>query len=299
MKTRLILTALLVITALQLMAQNGPLTPAAFRVMIADGVKALHISPQPVAKVTDTIVTANDIQTGIRIYRPKLSGKFPVIYFIHGAAWIAGDLDTHDNICRYLTNALQTVVVAVDYRRPPEHKFPAAFNDSYAIFKWVGSHNKLLNGNGKLAVIGDSAGGGLAAAVCLLNASEKAPVPVLAQVLINPALDLSENSPTYRTYGMFVDWYLNATDRKDDVRISPLLAKDMTKTPLAIIVVGETDQIRADGETYAQRMTVAGIKTKLFIQPQTGHLATHWCAADQVAKPAIDFVVSELKKTLY
>jgi acetyl esterase len=287
---RSLLALLLFISASPLMAQNGPPTPAAFREMIAGSIKALHIDPQPTALVKDTTVQ----QVGIRIYRPALKGRFPVVYFVHGAAWIAGDLNTHDNICRYLTNALQAVVVAVDYRRPPEYKFPVPFDDAYVVFKWIGAHKKLLSGNGKLLVIGDSAGGGLAAAITLTNAAEKKPVPVLAQVLVNPALDLSEGSAAYNTYGIFVDWYVNPGDNKKDLRISPLFAVNIGKAPQAIIVVGQTDQIRADGERFNKRLKEAGVVTGLFVQPETGHLATHWCAADEVAQPAISFIINQL-----
>lgn len=274
---------------------NGP-TPEQVRTLIAKSITDLNVSPEPVAQIINDFVLNEKDSIAIRIYRPLINKILPVIYLIHGAGFVAGDLETHDNICRYLSNNLQSVVVAVDYRRPPEHKFPIPFDDSYFIFKWIYSHMKQLKGNGKLILIGDSAGGQIVAAICIVNSTDIKPIPVLAQVLVNPALDLSKGSVSYNTYALFIEWYLNKTDSTNDVRISPLLAKDIKNAPSAIIVVGEKDEIRNDGEAFNKRLVEAGIASSLFIQPDMGHLAEHWCAADETAKPAMNFVVKTLKE---
>jgi acetyl esterase len=188
--------------------------------------------------------------------------------------------------------------VAVNYRRPPEHKFPAPFNDCYTVLKWIHSQKKQLNGNGKLVLLGDSAGGQLVGSLCLVNAAQKKPIPLTAQVLVNPALNLSKGSASYSTYSNFIDWYLSEMDNTNDIRISPALATDVKGVPQAIIVVGEKDKIRNDGEVYHQKLLDSGIKSTLYVQSNVGHLAGRWCAGDEKAKPAMDFVVEELQRLL-
>lgn len=255
-------------------------------------------TPEPVAQVRDEFVAVGSDSIGIRIYQPASKDPLPIIYQVHGAGWVAGDLQTHDNICRYLANHLQAVVVAVNYRRAPEHKFPVPFDDCYAILRWIHANKKKLNGKGELLLVGDSAGGQLVGAMCLINAKAKKPIPVLAQVLVNPALDLSKGSVTYTKYSFFVDWYLNERDNPNDIRISPALAASVKGVPQAIIVVGEKDEIRKDGEVFHQKLSGAGIHSTLFVQPNAGHLAGRWCAGHQQAKPAMEFVVAELQRVL-
>ena len=265
------------------------------RMVIAQSIADLKIAPESVAEVKNDFVLNNKDSIGIRIYRPILSKKLPVVYLVHGGGWVAGDLDTHDNVCRYLANKLQAIVVAVNYRRPPEYKFPVPFDDSYLVLKWINDNKTKLQSNGKLVLIGDSAGGQLVASICLVNANEKTPIPILAQVLVNPGLDLSKGNVSYSTYSYFIDWYLNKNDNREDIRISPLLAKTVPQLPQAIIVVGEKDEIRSDGEEYNAKLLKAGLNSVLYVQPEAGHLAEHFCAASEKAKPAIDFVVTKLK----
>ena len=279
-------------------AQDKPPTPEEIRLAIAKSIADLHVAGEPVAQIENEFVVTGIDSVSIRIYKPILNKSLPVVYYVHGAAWIAGDLETHDNICRYLSNHLQAIVVAVNYRRPPEFKFPVPFNDCYSVMKWIHSHTKQINGNGKLVLVGDSAGGQLVGSLCLVNAKEKKPIPVLAQILVDPALNLSKGSVSYSTYSLFIDWYLNETDNAKDIRISPLLSVDIKDVPQAIIVVGENDKIRNDGEAFHQKLLNAGIHSVLFVQPSVGHLAGHWCAGDEIARPAMDFVVEKLKELL-
>ncbi|WP_379969952.1 alpha/beta hydrolase [Epilithonimonas sp. UC225_85] len=276
------------------LAQNRIPTPDEVRVSIANSITDLHVKPEPVTLVENKFVDS----IPIRIYNPNPKKKLPVIYLVHGAVWVAGDLETHDNICRYLANHTEAIVVAVHYRRAPEHKFPAAFDDSYSVMKWINSNTEKLNGNGKLALLGDSAGGQLVGSLCLVNTSEEKPIPVTAQVLVDPALDLTKGSDSYSAYGLFIDWYLNKTDNTNDIRISPLLAADFKKLPEAIIVVAENDRIRNEGEQFHQKLIGAGVSSILYIQPDVGHLGAAWCAGSERAFPAMKFVLAALKKVL-
>ncbi len=266
------------------------------RMAIAKSIADVKIIPEPVIERKDDFVLSGNDSIAIRIYRPVLNEKLPIVYLVHGAGWVAGDLDTHDNICRYFANHLKAVVVAVNYRRAPEHKFPVPFDDSYLVFKWIHANNKKLKGNRKLILMGESAGAQLAASICIVNAMEKKPIPVLAQVLVYPALNLSKGSVSYSTYSFFIDWYLNSTDNTVDIRISPLLAKDISKAAPAVIVVGEKDRIKNDGEDFHNKLLQAGIGSSIFVQPNTGHVAPHWCAAGGRAIPAMEYVVSKIKE---
>jgi acetyl esterase len=291
---RTIAIGLLLVFSTFLYAQDG-FTPQQFRHIISQSIADLKVPAQPVASVQDTVI-GNGIDTAtLRIYKPASSGKFPVVYFIHGGVWVAGDLNTHDNICRVIANRLQAIVVSVGYRQPPEYPFPVSHNDVYFGFRWTASHAARLGGNGKLIIMGDSAGGLFTAATCATNAASKKPVPVTAQVLINPALDLRPGSPTDTTYGFFIKWGIKPTDNRNDVRLSPLAATDFSKLPPAVIVVGEWDEIRDDGIRYDQKLKAARVKSALYKQPNEGHLAEYFCAAHDKAKPAIDFIVASLK----
>lgn len=291
---KIILTSLLVFIFTLSLAQNKIPTPEEVRVSIANSITDLNVKPEPVTLVENKLVGS----IPVRIYNPNPKKKLPVIYLVHGAVWIAGDLETHDNICRYLANHTEAIVVAVHYRRAPEHKFPAAFDDSYTVMKWISANTKKLNGNGKLVLLGDSAGGQLTASLCIVNASADKPMPVTAQVLVDPALDLSKDSDSYSAYVPFIDWYLNKTDNTNDIRISPLLAKDFKKFPEAIIVVAENDRIRDEGERFHQKLLGAGVRSVLYVQPDVRHLGAAWCAGSESAFPAMKFVVAEVKKVL-
>ena len=266
------------------------------RQQIAEAVTALQVPPEQLHMVTNRTIIPDKDSLNIRIYQPQATGKFPVVYYIHGGIWIAGDLNTHDNICRALSKHLNAVVVAVHYRRPPEHQFPTAFNDSYAVFKWVAAHQQELNGNGQFFVMGDSAGGQLVASLCQANLSEKNKVPITAQVLINPATDLRTSSPSYRQYGDIIDWYLAPGDNKNDFRASPLVGENISGLPPAIIIVGEHDEIRSEGEAYHQRLQSRNISSSLFVHPSAGHLGPFWCAAHEAAMPALAFIVNTIQE---
>lgn len=289
-----ILTSLLFFTSTLLMAQNQMPTPDQVRVSIANSITTLQVKPEFVTLVENTLVDS----IPIRIYNPNPKKRLPVIYLVHGAVWVAGDLETHDNICRFLANHAEAIVVAVHYRRAPEHQFPAAFDDSYFVMKWINTNTGKLNGNGKLILIGDSAGGQLVGSLCLVNASAGKPIPVTAQVLVDPALDLSKGSDSYSAYGFFIDWYLNKTDNTSDIRISPLLAKDFTKLHKTIIAVAEQDRIRDEGERFHQKLSDAGVSSVLYVQPDVSHLGADWCAGSERAFPTMEFVLAEMRKVL-
>lgn len=212
---------------------------------------------------------------GVRIYRPQVSGAMPpgVLVFFHGGGWVVGDLDTHDHVCRYLAAGGNCVVVAVDYRLAPEHKFPAAHDDCVQAVRWVAAHADEIGADpARIAVGGDSAGGNLAASVALALRDQRGPELAL-QLLIYPAVDftadtesLVENGEGYlltsNDIEKFRDWYLPDAAAQEDWRASPMLAAHHTDLPRAWIQTAEFDPLRDEGRLYAETLAKNGVEVE-------------------------------------
>ena len=226
--------------------------------------------PEPVAKVENRLIPGPAGDIPIRIYTPQGSGPFPVLVYFHGGGWVVCDLDTHDGLCRSFANQAGCLVVSVDYRLAPEHKFPAAPLDSYAATKWVAEHATTLNGDPtRIAIGGDSAGGNLTAVVTMM-ARERGGPSLIFQLMLCPGTDFTMSTPSIDEnatgYGLtkddmiwFTNHYLNHEDEKRDPLASPLLATDFSGLPPALIITAEYDPIRDEGEQYGQRLQEAGV----------------------------------------
>lgn len=207
--------------------------------------------------------------TPVRIYVPADEPR-GVLVLLHGGGWVIGDLDTHDPQARSLCHHAGVVVVSVDYRLAPEHPFPAAIEDAVAATRWVAEHNDQWS-LGPLAVGGDSAGGNLAAVVAQQLRDE---VPLAAQVLINPVIDLTMQQPSMRqlargyyleadTMRWFRDHYLSGEQGDPrDPRVSPLFADDLGGLPPAVIATAEFDPLRDEGRAYADALRDAGVDVR-------------------------------------
>lgn len=219
--------------------------------------------------VRDTTIPGPAGPLRARVYRADTSTEAPIIVYYHGGGWVVGDLDTHDGSCRMLALHSGCVVVAVDYRLAPEHPFPAAFDDAVAAFRHVAENAVDFGGlAGAVAVMGDSAGGNLAAAVC--QATRGAGPQPVAQCLVYPAMDARMCSPSLDTFGngFFLTkedmlWYraqyLPDPATYTDVRVSPLLAEDLHNLPPAAIWTAGFDPLHDEGMTYAERLRDAGV----------------------------------------
>lgn len=209
----------------------------------------------------------------VRIYRPNDRRDGGALVYFHGGGWVIGNLDTHDDVCRKLANALGHVVVSVDYRLAPEFAFPIPLDDCLTATRWVHAHAEELGIDAnRLAVGGDSAGGNLAAVVANLG-----PVPLTFQMLIYPVTDARRGSASYRdnaegyrltAAGMkwFCDHYLSGSEgSEDDPRVSPLCASRATlaSAPPAFVLTAEYDPLRDEGEAYAQALLDAGVACSL------------------------------------
>lgn len=263
---------------------------------IAQAILSYKIQSQPVESVENLFVSGSSDSIPIRIYWPATKGaNTPLIYHVHGGAWVAGDLDTHDNICRRLCHDANAVVVAVDYRRPPEHPYPATSDDVISVLNWIEANRKRLNPNGPLILLGDSAGGDFVASASLRNADAAKPVPIAAQILVNPVLDIRPGSPAFKMYEQVIRWGMPDLVKTSDPYASPLISKNLKVMPPTCIVVSEQDELREDGLQMDQKLKAVGVKSVLFEQKSIGHFGPVWCADHPVVKPALDFVLEQIR----
>ena len=213
----------------------------------------------------------------VRIYAPQASqeqASLPVLVWYHGGGFVIGDLDSHDSACRALANQTECLVVAVDYRLAPEHKFPGAVEDCEAALHWVAAHATELGGDpGRIAVGGDSAGGNLAAVVALL-AREKGGPKLCFQLLIYPCVAPEPETPSHHQFAegylltrKTITWFFKQSLRssKDtlDPRYAPLEEKDLSSLPPSLVIVAGFDPLRDEGVDYAKALIDAGNKVTL------------------------------------
>jgi acetyl esterase len=207
----------------------------------------------------------------------------PVLLYLHGGSFALGSLDTHDNVCRALAAAADCTVLSVGYRLAPEHPYPAGVDDAYAALSWAAAESQSLNGDpGRLAVAGDSAGGTLAAAVCLMARDRRGPA-IRHQVLVYPATDATTvERESYRLYGegymldtAQVLWaqeqYLPDPRDRFLPYASPLLAPSHAGLPPATMVAAEFDVLRDEGRAYAEALERAGVPVRYECVPGVTH----------------------------
>jgi acetyl esterase len=226
--------------------------------------------PEPVARIEDREIRGAAGPIPIRVYTPAGTGPFPMLIYFHGGGWVLGSLETHDPVCRSLTNAAGCVTVSVDYRLAPEHKFPAAPDDCYAATRWLAANAADFNANPeRIAVGGDSAGGNLAAVVALMSRDRGGPA-LVHQMLIYPVTDYlpatrssRENAQGYFLTSDDMAWFWNhyVRDQADgnNPYASPLRAASLSGLPPALVITAEFDPLRDEGEIYAARLQEAGV----------------------------------------
>lgn len=223
----------------------------------------------PLAKVVDKQIEGRNGVVPVRIYVPDNAQNVPVITFYHGGGFVIGDLKSHDKVCRRLAKMNQAIVVAVDYRLAPEHKFPAAPEDCYDATKWVSENIQAYGGNpDQLVVMGDSAGGNLAT-VTAIQARDLGTPKIAAQVLIYPATDARMTYPSIKSNGKgyvlteeimnwFMSHYAGNEAEKADPLMSPILTPDLSNLPPALVQLAEYDPLRDEGKAYAEKLKAAG-----------------------------------------
>lgn len=237
------------------------------------GLFATNAPPQAVKKVEDRVVNAGGVKLPIRIYTPDGNGPLPILVFFHGGGWVVGDLESHDAPCRALANGAGCIVIAIDYRLAPEHKFPAPADDCYGATKWVVLNAASFGGDPKrIAVGGDSAGGNLAAAVAQMATDRGAPT-IKYQLLIYPVTNYSYDTASYKNNGenylltknsmqWFWNHYLSNPNDGENPYASPLRGQRLSNLPPAWVMTAEFDPLRDEGEAYAKRMKDAGVSVE-------------------------------------
>ncbi|BCJ85462.1 alpha/beta hydrolase [Effusibacillus dendaii] len=225
---------------------------------------------EPVGNVENRTIPGPHGPIPIRIYTPDQEGPYPVLVYFHGGGWVIGNLDSHDPICRSLTNLAGCMVISVDYRLAPEHKFPVALEECYVATRWVFEHTDELGADpARIAVGGDSAGGNLAAVVScqLRDRNEFQPI---CQVLFYPVTNFDFDTESYQRNGQgyyltknlmtwFRDHYLQNEQDSRNPLAAPLLTEDLGGLPSALVITAEFDPLCDEGEAYAKRLKNAGV----------------------------------------
>ncbi|MET0298846.1 MAG: alpha/beta hydrolase, partial [Flavitalea sp.] len=245
-------------------SQNTPPSAAQIRGMIEGEIKSFGIQPEQVHSVSDITVWTGTDSIRIRIYYPSAAKSLPAVFNIHGGALVAGNLDSHDNISRIICHRSNSIVIAIDYRKPPENPYPAGFNDTWAILKWVNNNaSKLGIDKNNIMLLSDSGGSLFAAAIPAKIRKEKSDIKIIGQAFINPALDLRTASLANANpfYKLVAGWYLGKTNA-DDPQVSPLANNDWKGFPSTMIVTCEKDELRPHGDTLATKLKRSGISTR-------------------------------------
>jgi acetyl esterase len=209
----------------------------------------------PLHVVTDTVVPSTPFVRA-RHYRPAAEPR-PLLVYLHGGMWVLGDLETHDRLCRRIAGGVGVEVVAVDHRRAPEHRWPAAIDDAVAALRWAADGLGGTRAPGPVAVGGDSSGGCIAALAALALRGD-VEVELSAQVLICPNTDLTAIADPVIRAGAHA-WVPKGA-RLADGEVSPLRARDVGGLPPSIVVTAAGDGLRAEGDAYAERLRAAGVE---------------------------------------
>ncbi|MBK7948874.1 MAG: alpha/beta hydrolase [Deltaproteobacteria bacterium] len=263
----------------------------------------------PLASVADRTIAGPGGELPIRVYTPEGGGPFPLVVYFHGGGWVVGDLDTQDMICRALCHGAASVVVSVDYRLAPEHRFPAAVDDAWAATLWAAKNAPALRGDAtRLAVAGDSAGANLAAAVALRTRDEGGP-RLRAQLLIygscnypstrTPSTEQFKSGPIITEAAIDYFWKQFLADPavdQDHPWASPARAKSHRDLAPAFVATAEMDPSRDDGERYGEILARAGVATESRRYAGMLHGFVSWVGLVDQAQRCIDHACAFLAR---
>lgn len=266
--------------------------------------------PEDVSRVDDRALPAIDHDIPVRVYTPAAADGIdaPLLLWLHGGGWVIGDLDTADATARALANRSGAVVVSVDYRLAPEHRAPAALDDCLVALTWCVENAELLGIDAaRVAVGGDSAGGNLAAALCLRVRDEFGP-QIAFQLLVYPVTDCTTSHASYEenaegyfltsaTMRWFIAHYLGDLDPKDP-SVSPLHADDLSGLPPALVITAEMDPLRDEGEAFAAALREAGTAVELLRYDGMIHGFVGMAALIADGREALDVAGTALRHAL-
>ncbi len=262
----------------------------------------------PIGNIEDLSIPGPHGDIPLRIYHPiDTTPNLPVVVYYHGGGWVIGSRNSHDALCRQISNQGRFLVVSVDYRMGPEAKFPAAVDDAITAFNWAAKTIQAHGGDpARIAVAGDSAGGNLSAVVCLAAEKDKSPAPFF-QWLIYPATNMSMDTQSHQDFseGYFLtrslmEWfqghYLTGPQDKHDWRASPLLAEAISHVAPALIQTVGFDPLKDEGKAYAEKLESAGVPVSFTNYPGMIHGFINLGGAIEAAQTAIDEGVEALKE---
>lgn len=247
------------------------MTPPEARAQMEATARARKAEPLPVSRIEEREMPGPAGPIRLRLYWPPAAGPVPAIAYYHGGGHVIGSLDTHDLIARNLCSGAGALVASVDYRMGPEHRFPAAVEDSFAALEWLHAHAAELGADpSRLGVHGDSAGANLAAVVALMARDAGGP-PLRLQSLVYPVADYRCAGASYDQfatgYGIltkaamlwFRDHYLRSPADAEDWRASPIRAPSLAGVAPAVVVTAECDVLHDEGRDYADALRRAGV----------------------------------------
>jgi len=287
------------------------LSPAEAREAYMKSRAVLQPAPEPVAEARDLTAPGPRGDIPLRLYRPAGAGaaSLPGLVYYHGGGWLLGGIESHDVVCRRFANAAGCVVVSVDYRMAPEHRFPAAVDDSAAATRFVIEQAEALGIDpARIAVGGDSAGGNLAAVMALM-ARDGDLAPLAFQLLIYPATDMTMTTVSSQTVGpgvpltsatmkWFIDHYMTTEADRIDWRASPARAASLAGTAPALVLTAGADPLRDEGVAYARRLEREGVRvTTLHLSDQI-HGFLSMGKVIHAADTAIDMMAAALRRAL-
>ncbi|HET7508574.1 MAG TPA: alpha/beta hydrolase [Solirubrobacterales bacterium] len=266
-----------------------------------------HRPPIPMARVEAVAIPGPAGKIDARLYVPEAGDEpAPLLVYFHGGGWVIGNLDTHDDPCRFLASRAGVRILAVDYRLAPEHPFPAAAEDAFAAYAWaIGNAERLGADTERIGVGGDSAGANLAAATCLTARDAGAALPAM-QLLIYPVAETAGTAPSRRLFGegfmltrgdmdWFEDRYLPPGVDREDPRVALLNAPDLSGLPPAYIATAGFDPLRDEGEAFAARLREAGVQVALRRHPGLIHTFANLAAICPSARAAMHEAAGALR----
>ena len=274
---------------------------------VRDGFATLVVmgagAPEPVFEISD--LDADGVP--VRVYRPTPELDLPVIVYFHGGGWTIGSVEHFDLITRQIANASGAIVVSVDYRLAPEYPFPTPLDDCWRALVWTAKNAAEFGGDGaRIAVMGDSAGGNLAA-VCALLARDAGAPDIALQVLVYPVVDCEFDTPSYLENGSgylltaddmhwFFSCYLGDGADPTDWRISPHRSADLRGVAPAVVITAEYDPLRDEGQAYARRLEGAGVSVTHIPYDGMIHAFFGLSAAFDASRDALQRVSAELRQ---
>ena len=273
-----------------------------------ESVKQAAVAPgstlEPVARIENLVIPGPAGDLPIRLYTPEGIGSFPVLMFFQ-KSWCAGNLDTHEKMCRNLCRGAGCLVMTVDYRLAPEYPFPAALEDCYAATSWMAVNATKIQGDPtRIAVGGESGGGNFAAAVALMSRDRGGPA-LMFQLLICPAADFRVTTTSWKDYDGYIinreeflivrDFYAPSEEERLHPYAAPSLASNLHQLPPALIITAECDPMRDGGELYGQRLLEAGVPATVSRYDGMIHIFMHLVSLVPQASLALDEVIHALR----